>query len=782
MMQQFIRNFNKQKVVGLLNISSLSLGIMVAVIVGLWTINELSFDSFHKDKSSIYRLNVHTLLNDIPTRIGATYRPFGQAAKDELPPVEAMIRIFPSWGDLKINTVSHPNIPIFVADPDFFKFFTFPLKEGDAATVLSAPGNVVVSESAVKRYFSGQNPIGGTFRIKGPDGEYDLTVTGIMKDMPDNSSLHSDFVFAPFGRSLVYNWEGGDYYLTFIRLSDNADIPSVEASLTQILNRNKDFLRNAGATVSLEPLTKMHFGTGFAKEVIRKGNLSLIGVFIPVALIILIISCINFTNLFISTSFIRAKAVGIKKSHGANRSSLIGDFYIETACYILIAIVIGTFLALLSLPLFNDFTQSQLSIDFAAPALYLFLAALFVVTVLLSGTFPALYITRFNPIETLNGKLKGKPLSIFQKGLIIFQFAASIALLMVVGFMQRQVDMMVHYDLGFYTENVIYVHGHNRFGRDFDSFRNEMLKEPMIVDVTQKNCLPLQWNQDQAIHTEGQDESILMEINHIQSNYFDFMDMKIIEGENPFFLESDDLLRPAVINERAAELLFKGENPLNQAITNEYRQTMIVKGIVKNAHVRSLRDEIDPQIYLKFNWTSDWLPVFFKVKGDPQRAIDFIHAQWEELEPDYPFEYHFLDDAYKDLYKSEMNAEKVLSYAMLITFIISIAGLFAMAFYATQRRIKEIGLRKVNGATLKDLLLLLNKDFVIWVLISFLIASPVAYFSLQSWLNGFTVKTALSIWLFLLVGIIALAVALLTTSFQTWKVATMNPVKTLKTE
>jgi putative ABC transport system permease protein len=202
---------------------------------------------------------------------------------------------------------------------------------------------------------------------------------------------------------------------------------------------------------------------------------------------------------------------------------------------------------------------------------------------------------------------------------------------------------------------------------------------------------------------------------------------------------------------------------------------------MRNANIRSLRDQIDPQVYMKHTKDMNWGPLFFKYTGDPQQTISVIRAKWEETEPNIPFEYHFLDDTYKELYTSETNVSKVLAYAMLITFIISVAGLFAMAFYVTQRRIREIGLRKVNGATLKDLLLLLNKDFVIWVLISFVIAAPVAYFSLQSWLNGFTVKTSLSIWLFGLVGLIALAVALLTTSLQTWKVATMNPTKALNT-
>ncbi|MDR2058131.1 MAG: ABC transporter permease [Dysgonamonadaceae bacterium] len=781
-MKQFIRNFEKQKVVGLLNISSLSLGIMVSIIVGLWTMNELSFDSFHKNKEKIYRINEEIVLNNIPTKLGSTYRPFGETAKDELPQIEAMSRVCTYWSDIKIDNRSYSSIPIYVADENFFTFFTFPLKEGDPATVLSAPGNVVISESAATRYFPGENPIGQSIRVKGPGAENDLTITGIMKDMPENSSLHSDFVLAPFGVFLNHIWGDTDAYITFFQLSANADKQAIEESLTQILCRNIDSFRHLEVKITLEPLQKIHFGTGFMTENIRKGNLSLIRIFALVAFVILIISSINFTNLFISTSFIRAKTIGIKKSQGANKSVLVRSFYVETAYYSLIAIGVGMFLVLFLLPLFNDFTQSTLSIDFTSPKLYLFLTVLFAVTVLLSGTFPALYITRFNPIETLKGKFKGKRLSIFQKSLIIFQFSASIALLIVVGFMQRQVDMMIHYDLGFNTENIIHLYGHDHFGKNFKTFRDEMLKETSIVDVTQKNCLPTQWNQGWTIRIAGQTEEVLMEINHIQPNYFDFMSMKIIEGENPFFLESNDSLRPIVINESAVKLLFKQASPLNQIITNQGYSRMIVKGVVKNAHVRSLKDEIDPQIYMKFDWEENWLPVFFKVIGNPQRAIDFIRAKWEESEPNYPFEYHFLDDTYKNLYDSEMKSQKVFTFAMLIAFIISMAGLFAMAFYTTQRRVKEIALRKVNGATLRDLLFLLNKDFVLWVLISFLIASPVAYLSLQSWLEEFTVKTALSIWLFLSVGIIALLVALLTTSFQTWKVATTNPVKMLKDE
>jgi putative ABC transport system permease protein len=728
-MKQFIRNFNKQKVVGLLNISSLSLGIMVAVIVGLWAINELSFDSFHKDRERIYRVNEYIALNDTPMKLGSTFWPLGEEAQAELPEIESMARVYPHSNDIQIDNTYYPNAKVMMTDSNFFSFFTFPLKEGNPATVLSAPDQAVISESAAIRYFPGKNPVGQTFHLD----DQDFTISGVMKDIPSHSSLQADIVFLPFGDYGNRIWGGNDVYVTFFRLREGTNREETEKSLKRILFRAMELLQKTQAYITLEPMNEMHFSEGFLNDSkIIKGNKSLVMVFILIAFIILIISCINFTNLFISTSFLRAKTIGIKKSHGAGKKALIVDFYIETACYVLISIALGIFLAYLALPVFNNFAQANITIDPLSPQFYLFLAILFIFTVLLAGTFPALYMTNFNPIQTLGGKFKGKNISLFQKSLIIIQFTASIALLIVVSFMQKQVQFVVNHDLGFDKENIIYVQGRDHFSSNYEVLRDELRKNPAIVDVTMKNSLPTEWMQGWGISNVGSPDILLMEMNYVKPNYFEFMNIKMIEGENPFYLESNDSIIPVIINESALKLL-NLESSVNRIILANGYQRMLIKGVIHNVNVRSLRDEVDPQVYMKLSSWWKYNPVFFKVTGDPGRAIDVVRAKWEELEPDYPFEYHFLDDTYKDLYASEMNAEKVLAFAMLITFIISVAGLFAMAFYVTQRRIKEIGLRKVNGATLKDLLLLLNTDFVIWVLLSFLIASPVAWFGLQSW-------------------------------------------------
>jgi len=362
------------------------------------------------------------------------------------------------------------------------------------------------------------------------------------------------------------------------------------------------------------------------------------------------------------------------------------------------------------------------------------------------------------------------------------QFTASIALLIVVFFMHRQVDFVIAQDLGFDKENVLYVESKGEFGRNnFNLFRDEMMKEPSIANVTRKNSLPMDWRQGWPIKKDlAEAEQMVIEVNNVEANYFDFMHIKMAKGENPFYLESEGDIQPIVLNERAVKTLGL-EHPIGEVVVlNENR--VVIKGVIKDLMVNSFHNEVHPQVYMKLpdNYWSAVL--FFKVTGDPQRAISVIEREWKKTNPDYPFEYHFLDDTYKELYTSEMNAGNVLGYAMLITFVISIAGLFAMAYYATQRRIREIALRKVNGATLKDLLLLLNKDFVIWVLVAFVIACPIAWFALQRWLNEYTVHISLSIGVFLLVGMLALLITLLTTSMQTWKVANTNPADTLTIE
>lgn len=788
-MKQFIRNFNKQKVVGTLNICSLSLSIMVSIVVGLWAINELTYDNFYPDGDRMYRVVQNFELNGKPIRAATSFKPLGEIAEKELPSIEKMCRIVSRTMGVTFHNMVHFGVPSLVTDHNFFSFFGFPLKEGDIETAFSGTNNAIITESAARKYFPDEDPIGQRIVSHG----YDFFISGIMYDIPRNSHIQAEVILPMFGSFKSWEWDSGFYYDTYFILSPSADLNLIVERLTQINKAGAgDFLKNAYNEVGLELVRDIHFSKtepGFDNAV--KGDKSFLQILVFTALVILIIGCINFTNLFISTAFIRARSIGIKKSQGAGRRTLILEFYKETAVYVFISVVGGLLLAMLTLPVFNNYTGSTTVLDFYNPQLYVFLFCLIIVTILIAGSFPAFRMTKFGIIETIGGKFRGKKMSAFQKALVIIQFTSSISLLIIVFFFGRQIDTLLSQDLGFDNKNVFYVNGWGAFGADYKSLRNELRKNPAIADVAMKQYdLPLRMGNGVGVRSLDGDEAILIDLSEVSPNYFDFFDMEFLAGENPLWLETAANSRYCVINEAAARALGLEDNPVDasfmyisigQKLIENDGKTYTVKGVIRDSYVKSLHETPGAQMYLNLS-RDDHNPIFIRTVGNPQDAIQAMEKMWKEINPNVPFEYHFLDETYDAQYKAEMNARNVLSYALLITFIISAAGLFAIAFYSTQRRIKEIGIRKINGAKVTDLLLLLNKDVVVWVVISFLIACPIAYVFLYNWLDDFVVKTSLSWWVFLIAGVLSALVALITVSYQTWRTATTNPIESLKTE
>ena len=780
-MKQFIQNFRKQKTVGILNIVGLSLGVMCAVIVGLWALNEFSFDKFHKNGDRMYRAVNNIILNGEHTKLGSTFKPLGEEAMRVLPDIEQQCRVvYSNYYDLIIENKLYPNNAIIMTDSNFFSFFTFPLIEGHINNNLLGHDEVVISKKAADKFFPGKSPINEFINL----WDKSFRVVAIMENMPLNSHLQADFVFLFFGYFEQCSWGWSDVFINYFVLRENADIPKIEHELSAIYTANMSQYSTQEYRFTLEPLKDIHFGTGFMNDFVVKGSKPVVILFIITVLVILIISCINFANLFVSTSFKRAKTIGIKKAQGAERKGLVFEFYRETACYVGISVLLGLFLAYLSYPFFNQALETSFIIDFGSMRLYLFLLGLSLFTILIAGSFPALYMTRFGIIDTLFGRFKGKRISIVQKGLVIFQFTASISLLIIIFFFNRQIDYMLSADLGFNKENVILVFASGDFGRDFEVLKDELMKESSITDMTVKNSLPTVWQQGWGVGTVDNEEDFLMEQCRVKTNYFDFFEMSIIEGENPFDRAEADSSKVCVINETAAKVLGL-DNPVGVTLITNKRDHVTVAGVVKDAQVRSFHTPVDPQIYYKLNWNKEKpisYPLFFKIQGNPQKAIQTIEKKWNELVHDKPFEYIFLDDIYAKLYESETNTSKMLTYAMIIATLIALTGLFAMAYYSTMQRVKEIAIRKVNGATITDLQALLNKDFIFLVVISFLIASPLSYLLVQNWLGNFIIQTPLSWWVFIIAGMIALFANLITVSWQSYRAATANPVNSLKTE
>lgn len=772
----FWRNLAKQKTVGILSIGSLGVAIAVVILIGLWATNELSYDRFHKDGDKIYRVCGSVLMNNTPTMIGSTYKPLGEDALRKFPEIEAMCRVFPQNMELRVNDVLYPNNQILQVDSNFFTFFTFVLKAGDPRTCLSAPDGLVIDEYSANRYFPGEDPLGKALRI----GEKDYTVVALMENMPLNSHLKAHII-APFMGYWAQEHQYGqtDCFLTYFKIAQTSAIPRLEEGMTKIIRSFNSMFEQLKFEYKLQTLNDIYFDNSISFEPVSHGNKSLVLVFILTAFVILLIACINFINLFVSTSFLRAKSIGVKKTHGADKGMLVREFYRETFYYVILAMIAGIVLAVLLLPLFNRLADSQLEISFLNPWLYIFLVLVGLFVTLTAGTFPALYMTKFNTVETLKGQFKGKNLSFLQKGLIIAQFTAAIVILISVFFMDKQVNFMISKDLGFDKENVIYVYDRGGFKKGYKAFRNEMMSYPSIVDVTLKDADPTGWCRGDMVQGTGGREGFLAEHCQIEPNYFRMMGMKMAAGRE-FEENAADSLYYCVINETTARMLDYAEPVGEKMYANGRAYT--IRGVVKDAQTKSLHQQVDPQIYFTYTANTGSPTVLFKVQGNPQEAIRLVETKWNELNPGTPFEYHFLDDTYARLYKAETNAGNVLTAAMLVTLLISVAGLFAMAYYTTQRRLKEVGVRKVNGASVQELLLILNRDFFVWVGISFLLACPLAYFFVSRWQQAFVERTPMSWWVFALVGLITFWVTALTVSYQTWKAANVNPVKVLKSE
>lgn len=530
----------------------------------------------------------------------------------------------------------------------------------------------------------------------------------------------------------------------------------------------------------LQALTDIYFDTQYFRfDSVKKGDKRFSFILSFMALAILCIACINFTNLYISTSFLRAKSIAIKKSNGATQVQLIFEFFSETSLYVLLSLVIGLLLAINLLPVFNQLVNSQVSFHLLSPKLYVFLGLIGLITMLLAGAFPAFSLSKLNIVNTLKGKSANKVFSGFQKSLVIIQFAASIVLLITMITIKKQVYFMQHTSLGFDHNNIIYLSTAQDISSHYQSFKQKLEKSPYIAQVSSKSCLPNEWKTGSAVSVPGSSKDpYIMEICKIKANYWDVLKFKIIQGED--ISRHDEGKNYVWINESAAQVLMLDE-PIGKSIT-VYDEPMIIKGVLANAKTKSLHSKTDPQIYIPTDTVKSSYPILIKTTGNTPKALKALKKQWLTYNPNLDFEYHFLDQTYYQLYEHEIKSGQMVTWGMMIALLITSTGLVALTHYTTQRRTKEIGIRKANGAKIHELVWMLIKSTLQWVIIGFIIALPIGYYIAHDWLQNFAYTTPLSWWVFALAGVITLAIALLTVSWQSWRAATKNPVEALRYE
>jgi len=773
----FEKNFFKHKTTNLLSIGGLSLGIAVAILLGWWALKETKSDLFHTNHHKIYRICREGFINNETIRIGTINTPLAKDLSNKFPQIEDQVRIALMEKErFRVDEEVNYEEGVMLAEPGFFSFFSFPLKQGDALTCLDEPDEMVISEQFAAKYFGEDDPVGQIVEFMGRNWR----ISGLMFDVPANSHLQFNALCAMSGLPQYDDapW-GWDLFNVYVKVAPEVDIQALSAQITEVAREAFPPYKDIDIHHFMQALADIHFDTqDFRFDNAKKSDKRFVMIFAFMALAILTIACINFTNLFISTAFLRARSIGLKKANGAGKGSLIREFYTETTLYVLISMAAGVFLAKLALPLFNNLADTRLILNFNEPALLAYLAGIGLITILMAGSFPAFFLTRFRPAASLKGEMKERNITFFQKALVILQFAASIILLVSVFTIRRQVNFVRTSDLGFNKSNIICVNATGPFSESYDMIKQELERYPEIIEVTAKNSLPSEWRHGSGISASTEDDPFIVEICDIKDNYLDMLDIGIVTGYP--FEDYNDSLNYVWINEQTAQLL-GFENPVDQVVLQEKDQ-YIIKGVISDIKSKSLHNRIDPQVYIKLPRVEADHVVMIKISDDQKAAIARVEEKWEEVNPGYPFDYHFLDQAYDDMYQNEARAGGIVTWGMLIAMFITIIGLFAMASYATERRTKEIGLRRVNGAEITDILVLLNKDFLKWVIVACVLALPLGWFIMKGWLDSFAYRTNLSWWILVVSAITALLISIITVSWQTYIAARRNPVKSLRYE
>ena len=761
----------------MLSILGLSIGLAVALLMGWWSLNEFSFDNFIKDNDRVYRVGREGYINNETVKIASCFAPLARESKNKFPEIETSMKaVFRYQSEFIIEEQSFFETAL-IADSNFFEILNYPILEGDVDQCLQIPDAIVITEKLAKKLYPGESALGKVVQYADRTKE----ITAILKDIPANSHLQFQAILPMDDFDVINNrpWLNNDEYMTYFKLYEGVNIEELASKVTLLSQEQAPVLKEIPIHHFIQGLRDIHFDSSdFRFDKAVTGNLNLTLVLLLMGIIILVIACINFTNLFISTAFLRAKSLAIKRTNGAAQWHLIRDFYLETTLSVIISLLLGVALAFLVLPLFNELSQSSIQFSLIDLRFYILILGVAIITIILAGSVPAFSMSRMELIESLKGGVKGKSVSVFQKALIITQFTASIILLIAVFSIQKQILFMKNVDLGFDIEQVVYLQANQGFSDHYETVKQELQESSAILEVTVKNSLPMNWNNGNAVsNPENSSDPFIMEICNTKANYFEMMDIAIIEGEKMQDRHEDK--NYVWLNEQAVEVLGLKDPIGKQVLLDELFE---VKGVAENIKTKSLHLNIDPQVYKAEKEVRSYYMLFIKTSGDNEKAIADIKKLWEKYNPDEDFDYGFLDDAYGNLYRAEERAGKIVGIGMMVAILLTIIGTFAMATYAAERKTKEIGIRKVNGAKIYEILVLLNRDFLVYILVSLALAIPIAYYLMTNWLQGFAYRTTLSWWIFVMAGAVVMIISLITISWRSFRAARRNPVEALRYE
>lgn len=777
------RNLVHQKVFSLINITGLSLGMLCSLLIYVWVQDEQSYDTFHLNGHQLYRVMVNSVdknggisnsFENSPGRLAA-------ALKQEIPEISHAATV--TWENndrmsvgLKADTEKGR-----VVGADFFQMFSFPLLTGTPQTVFSEPNSLVISQRLASKYFGSSNPVGQLIRLNDKE---DFVVSGIFAPVPANSSLQFDYVrsfesFAKRNPWIVADWS--DYGpATVIMLRSDASLEKVEAKIRHFLHQHDKTIDDK--TLSLQPYRDQYLYSRFENGIPVGGRIDYVHLFTIVALFVLLIACINFINLATARSVKRAKEIGVRKVVGAARANLIGQFMGESFLMTLVATSLAIMLAFLVLPTFNRLTGKAIDIPLNTPAFLTNVMLLTGLTTIVAGAYPALFLSSFNPIRVLKGSFSTQPgIATFRQGLVIVQFTLSLLLLSGTFIVYQQMNYIQTKNIGLNRANLLYIKLEGDLPKNYDAFKRTVLRSNAIQAITSLNTVPTDvGNATQDVIWPAKNPADKFSIWLMGASY-DFVQtlhITLTEGRefSPAFRTDT---AGFLLNEAAVERMHL-TNPVGQPLSLWGKKGRVI-GIMKNFHLQSLHRTIEP-LLVYFDPQHRGNLVARVRAGQTPQALSILQKAYKDVNTNYAIRYEFADDTYQRQYKSETVIQELATYLAGLALIISGLGLFGLATFTIEQRTKEIGVRKVLGASVDNIIGLLSKDFLKLVFIALLIASPLGWYIMNQWLESFAYRIAIHWWIFALAGLLGVVITLLTLSYQSIKAALMNPVESLRSD
>lgn len=793
------RNILKYKFFSLINILGMTIGVTACLFIALYVTQELSYDRFHAQADKIYQVGLHARLGGQDIMTSTTCPPMAEAFVREIPGVEQATRLAEVWGSGVVKyepkDLMFTEQKLFYADSNFFTFFSFKLIQGDPEKVLQEPNSVVLTRSMEIKYFGNESGMGKLLSIGGQKETF--KVTGISEDCPANSHfLYNMLVSSSSGKHLKSNEWLSNYLYTYLMINEKTPLSAVESKFAELTGKyvGPEIERFMGGTLEqmkqqggdfgyyLTPVTDIHLRSKSQHDLEPSGNIAYVYVFAAIGGFIIIIACINFMNLSTARSAGRAKEVGLRKTLGSLRSQMIVQFMAESLIYSLIAVLLAVGLCYLLLPYFNLLAGKQLGMEaLTSKAFVLALIGMILLVGIVAGSYPAFYLTSFNAVEVLKGKVRsGMKSKGIRSGLVVLQFMISIVLIIATAVVYQQLNFMQDRNMGIDKHNVLLIHSSGRLGDNKAAFKNALEGQTDIVASSYTDNSFPGVNNTTVFKAVGSEQDHIMGLYHADYDHQSVMKFEMKEGR--YFSKDFPSDSSAILLNEAAVKEFGYADPLREEVIysdNSTKQKLRVIGVFKDFNFESMKSKVRP---LAIRLTNDSWELMVRYQGNTQDVVASTEKLWKQYAPNEPFDYGFLDQNFDELFRSEQRIGQLARVFSGLAIFIASLGLFALAAFTTEQRAKEIGIRKAMGASPTGLVMLLSREFTRLVIIAFVPAAALAYWAVNQWLDGFAYRIELSPLIFFGSGIAAISVAWITVSYQSIKAAAANPVDSLRQE